>query len=269
MVADAIGYDQEMAICFGESDLATPFSSLSQRARIVTEAWIAANAYCVACDSNRLLPTAANTKARDFECEHAGHAYELKSSASVHGRKIVDGAFRSMIDRIQNGSAPNLLLMHYGPNWRINKLTVIHHLLLTETVIQKRKPLSVTARRAGWIGCNILLGDIPIEGKIEVISDGQFLPKEDVRRRYALSESLGSISPTGRGWAALVLTELRSLGKQRFTLQDAYSMEPQLSAKYPANQNVRPKIRQQLQILRDLGLLRFESKGQYSFTIPN
>jgi type II restriction enzyme len=258
-----------MPICFGDSDLATAFNSPSQRARIVTEAWTAANAYCVACDSNRLLATAANTKARDFVCEHAGHAYELKSSASVHGRKIIDGAFGPMIDRIQDGSAPNLLLMHYGPDWRINKLTVIHHLLLTETVIQQRRPLSATARRAGWIGCNILLGDIPIEGKIEVISDGQFLPKADVRRRYALSERLCTFTPTGRGWAASVLTELRRLGKQRFTIQDAYSMEPQLSAKYPANQNIRPKIRQQLQMLRDLGLLQFESRGQYSFTIPN
>jgi type II restriction enzyme len=258
-----------MKTCFGDSNLATEFNSPSQRARIVTEAWTAANAYCVACDSNRLLATPANTKARDFECDHNGHAYELKGSASIHGRKIIDGAFGSMIDRIKTGNAPNLLLMHYGPQWRINSLTVIHHLLLTETVIQERKPLSVTARRAGWIGCNILLCDIPVEGKIEIISNGRFLPKADVRRRYALSERLNTISPVGRGWAASVLTELRRLGQQRFTIQDAYSMEPQISAKYPANNNVRAKIRQQLQILRDLGLLRFESRGLYSFTIPD
>jgi type II restriction enzyme len=258
-----------MAISFGDSDLATAFNNPSQQARIVTEAWIAANAYCVACESDRLVATTANTKARDFECEHSGHPYELKSSASARGGKIVDGAFGSMMDRIQNGSAPNLLLMNYGPRWRINKLTVVHHMLLTETVIQKRKPLSVTARRAGWIGCNILLDEIPLEGKIEVISDGHFLPKADVRRLYALSERLSALPPSGRGWTALVLNELRKIGKPHFTIHDAYSMELRVSAKYPANRNVRPKIRQQMQILRDLGFLRFESRGQYSFTLPD
>jgi len=37
-----------------------------------------------------------------------------------------------------------------------------------------------------------------------------------------------------------------------------------LKALHPQNQNVRAKIRQQLQILRDLGLLDFISLGEYS-----
>ncbi len=33
---------------------------------------------------------------------------------------------------------------------------------------------------------------------------------------------------------------------------------------YPNNKNVRPKIRQQLQVLRDLGLIEFEGQGKYT-----
>lgn len=34
----------------------------------------------------------------------------------------------------------------------------------------------------------------------------------------------------------------------------------------PANRHVRDKIRQQLQVLRDLGLLEFLGAGSYKFT---
>ncbi|MFN9928569.1 MAG: hypothetical protein ACK53I_16700 [Phenylobacterium sp.] len=39
--------------------------------------------------------------------------------------------------------------------------------------------------------------------------------------------------------------------------------EARLQAAYPGNNNVRPKIRQQLQVLRDAGWLIFLGKGAY------
>ena len=36
-----------------------------------------------------------------------------------------------------------------------------------------------------------------------------------------------------------------------------------LQKKYPWNHNIRPKIRQQLQVLRDRGLISFLGNGQY------
>lgn len=69
--------------------------------------------------------------------------------------------------------------------------------------------------------------------------------------------------PSLRGWTLDVLRAARQLGKPEFTLQEMYTFEPQLKALHPNNQNVRPKIRQQLQALRDVGLLRFEAKGNY------
>jgi type II restriction enzyme len=54
-----------------------------------------------------------------------------------------------------------------------------------------------------------------------------------------------------------------AVGRAAFTLDDVYAFEDRLSALYPGNNNVRPKIRQQLQALRDLGWLEFMGRGRY------
>ena len=57
---------------------------------------------------------------------------------------------------------------------------------------------------------------------------------------------------------------VHSLGKKEFTLGEIYSYEKELSRLHPKNFHIKDKIRQQLQILRDKGLLRFEELGRYS-----
>jgi type II restriction enzyme len=46
-----------------------------------------------------------------------------------------------------------------------------------------------------------------------------------------------------------------------FTLDDVYAHEASLSAHFPGNSNGRPKIRQQLRVLRDRGWLEFSGRG--------
>ena len=60
-----------------------------------------------------------------------------------------------------------------------------------------------------------------------------------------------------RGWTLDVLTAVRGLNREHFLLDDIYSKERDLAALHPANRHVRDKIRQQLQVLRDKGLLEF------------
>lgn len=48
-----------------------------------------------------------------------------------------------------------------------------------------------------------------------------------------------------------------------FTLNDIYKFENQLKLKYPENNFIKDKIRQQLQLLRDKGLIEFKSRGIY------
>ena len=66
-----------------------------------------------------------------------------------------------------------------------------------------------------------------------------------------------------RGWTAEVLRCIRELGRRRFTLHDLYGFESELARIYPRNLHIRAKIRQQLQRLRDKGVLRFLGRGYY------
>ena len=66
-----------------------------------------------------------------------------------------------------------------------------------------------------------------------------------------------------KGWLLDIISCIEKLSKNRFTLQDLYDFEPYLRAKYPNNNNIQAKIRQQLQILRDKNYLMFESRGKY------
>jgi hypothetical protein len=56
---------------------------------------------------------------------------------------------------------------------------------------------------------------------------------------------------------------VEAIGKREFHIDDIYAYEDRLSRLYPGNQNVRPKIRQQLQFLRDRKYLDFVSRGYY------
>jgi type II restriction enzyme len=254
-----------MLLPAGDITLAERYTSSSQKARVITEAWVKQHGYCLACENDCLLQTSANTNARDFECSSCGHAYELKSAASAFGKRITGGAYGAMMRRVRSSTMSSFLLLHYTPNWHIANLAAIHHTLITSSVIEQRKALAHTARRAGWIGCNILLASIPPEGRIPLIIDGRLIPKEESRARFAVAERLSSLSPLGRGWTAAVLQLLHGLEKERFSTDDAYSMESELNRLFPGNRHVRPKIRQQLQILRDAGMITFESRGCYRF----
>jgi hypothetical protein len=65
------------------------------------------------------------------------------------------------------------------------------------------------------------------------------------------------------GWKLDVFNCLNNFSQQQFTLTDAYSSENYLRKLHPQNNNVRDKIRQQLQVLRDLGLIEFLGYGNY------
>lgn len=241
------------------------YTSNSQRARVVSEAWVLRNGYCLACKSDILSQTAANTRTKDFICPECSHGYELKSKRGAFGTRITDGAFSAMTATIREGRTPSLLLLEYSPTWEVRVLTAVHHSLITQDCIEKRKALGPTARRAGWTGCNIVLPRIALEGRIPLVIDGSALPREAPRTAFARLQFLSKMPAKRRGWAASLLNLLRQLPSDRFSLSDAYLFETHLAKQYPQNNNVRPKIRQQLQVLRDAGIIQFEARGMYKF----
>lgn len=243
--------------------IAEAYKSAPQRARVISEHWFFQNCYCLACTSDRLTRAAPNTQAMDFGCDNCGHRYEVKTFMKRPIRSLVDGAYAALLARINTGYAPTLCLLERDDDWRIKSLTAIHSSFLTPIVVEQRTALGPHARRAGWIGCNIRLDRIPIDGEISVIREGVCIPKAEVRNRFRKFLPLGKLPPNQRAWTTLTLSAIRNLGKVEFDLSELYAMEPFFAQVYPNNRHIRPKIRQQLQVLRDLGILRFEGPGKY------
>jgi len=247
-------------------DLAIKYKAGPQIARVLSEDWCSRELYCPACDSDRLIGLKPNTQAIDFQCVKCEQSYQLKSLRNWNPRKIVDAGYEAMIRAIRSDNTPNLLLLQYSKSWLVQNLLLIPRMFFSESVIEKRKPLGPNARRAGWIGCNILLSEIPSDGKITIISAGSPTSKSEVRREFSRVKDLAKVPPSVRGWTLDVLRALRGMDKKNFSLHEVYEFESQLKALHPKNENVRPKIRQQLQVLRDLGLIRFSGKGSYTLS---
>ena len=57
---------------------------------------------------------------------------------------------------------------------------------------------------------------------------------------------------------------LDKIKKTQFTLNDVYLFESKLKNKFPNNNFIKDKIRQQLQVLRDKGVIEFKGNGNYS-----
>jgi len=243
------------------------YKSASQRARVSSEAWATRELYCPCCTSNHLDPLARNTPVFDFRCSSCDSGFQLKSGASAFRHSLTDGAYSQMRSAIAKGAAPNLFLLHYQPDaLAVSTLTFIPDFAFTLSALERRAPLAATARRAGWVGCNILLDRIPADARIFLIRDKKATLPQNVRKAYKRLKPLASLKAEKRGWTLDVLNVVRSLNKSEFTLSEAYAFDVSLAALHPNNAHIRAKIRQQLQVLRDLGLLNFLGDGCYRLT---
>ncbi len=240
------------------------YKSQSQRARVATEAWGSENLYCPNCVEDHLDCTLPNTPSVDFVCHQCKSAFQLKSQGSPLSFRIVDAAYSSMRDAIRSDRTPNLFVMHYDrKRWSVSNVILIPNYAFSLSAIEKRNALGAMARRAGWVGCNILLSRIPADAKIPIVTEGFATGTSEVRRQYALLRPLKKLNYENRGWTLDVLNAVRGLGMLEFTLSDVYARESSLGKLHPNNRHVRDKIRQQLQVLRDLGLLLFLRRGCY------
>jgi len=172
-----------------------------------------------------------------------------------------------MMAAIQGDNVPKLLILQYTQQWCVQNLMLIPSFLFNASAIQKRNPLAGTARRAGWVGCNILLSALPQIGKLRLVDSGSIIAPPTVRGCYQQLRPLAHLAPKVRGWTLDVLRIVQSLKRREFLLAEIYAYEHRLQSLHPDNQNVRPKIRQQLQVLRDLGMLKFRGDGRYELQV--
>lgn len=169
-----------------------------------------------------------------------------------------------MIERITAQNNPHFFLLSY--HWEkltVQRFTASPNYFFVEDIIEKRKPLKPNARRAGWVGCNILVGEIPQFGKIDIVQDEQPIPKKQVLDTWRRTTFLEGRSKADQGWTVNILRMIDKLSTNEFSLKQAYTYEKDLKKLFPQNNFIRAKIRQQLQVLRDQGVVEFLGRGRY------
>jgi type II restriction enzyme len=116
--------------------------------------------------------------------------------------------------------------MHYDrKSLAVANLFIVPKHFFVPEIIEERKPLAATARRAGWIGSNILLKKVPETGKIHIVQNGMIRPKELVLEEWRKTLFLRDTSLEARGWLLDVLKCVESLGRREFTLEEVYAFD--------------------------------------------
>jgi len=248
-----------------DKQLAARYKSASQRARILTERWVNESIFCPNCGRLQIDKYPNNRPVADFFCLNCKEDYELKSKQDNIGTKILDGAYRTKMERLRSSTNPNLFVLSYNlKNLAILNFFVIPKHFFSPEIIEKRKPLAAAARRAGWTGSNILLQKIPQIGKIFIVKQKRVEPKEKILAEWRKTLFLREEKEmSARGWLLDIIRCVEKLGKQEFTLSDLYKFEGELSVIHPNNRHIKDKIRQQLQTLRDKNYLIFIKRGGY------
>ncbi len=84
------------------------------------------------------------------------------------------------------------------------------------------------------------------------------IENEDIfqNRNYEIDSSLS-------GWTKEVFLVLKEIEAENFTISDVYRYVEYFKKKYPNNHHIEDKLRQQLQYLRNLGLIDFINRGEY------
>lgn len=247
-----------------DDSIISNYHSGTQIARVLTETWVNENMYCPRCGNLHIEHFPNNKPVADFFCPICYNEYELKSKSGVLGRKVNDGAYKTMIERIISNRNPDFFFMSYSKSeLKVKEFILIPKHFFVPDIIEKRKPLSFSARRAEWIGCNILIDKIPEQGKIYIISDGNVSNINSVVEKLNKTNALEMKDINCRGWLMDILHCVNKISTQLFTINEMYSFENELRIKHPKNKNIKPKIRQQLQFLRNKGFIEFLGNGKY------
>jgi type II restriction enzyme len=238
------------------------YNSESQKVRVLTENWVANNIFCPSC-GDKIFEYENNRPVADFYCNSCKEDYELKSkNTKTLGSTIADGQYNIMINKITNNTNPHFFFLNYEKkNYEIiNFLAVPKYLFMPDMIIPRNKGLK---NRPNYIMCNMNISTIPDSGKIFFIKDKKFEEKSKIINNWNKTKFLRNTKLEQKGWLIDIIFCIEKMKKQNFTLQELYTFVPYLKTKYPNNNFIEDKIRQQLQILRDKNYLSFEARGKY------
>ena len=135
-----------------DDKVAENYKSNSQKIRVITEQWVSNNLFCPYCGKEKIAHFENNRPVADFYCPDCAEEYELKSKNGTIENKVNDGAYDTMIKRIESINNPNFFFMNYNKqDLHVKDFLMVPKYFFSPEIIEKRKPLSDTARRRGWV----------------------------------------------------------------------------------------------------------------------
>jgi len=96
-----------------------------------------------------------------------------------------------------------------------------------------------------------------------LVKDSKQINKDFVKEAFSKTIFLREKNDQAKGWIIDIMKCIDSISGTNFSLDDVYKFENILRLKHPQNNFIKDKIRQQLQILRDKGIIEFIGRGQY------
>lgn len=240
---------------------AVDYKSSAQIVRILSEHWLKTNISCINCGS-ALQKTENNSRVKDFICPHCQENYELKSKKGLSiGTKMPDGAYNTMLARIQAEDNPNFFFLAYERNnYRVQQLVLVPKHFVTVNMIAPRR--NTLKGRDNYLMCDLDIRDLPEGGKIPLITAGKAIDPTRVQKQWQAHLFLRQQKAEKKGWLLAILHCLDQLPAQ-FNLAQLYAFSDKLQKQFLDNHHIQAKIRQQLQILRDQNLIEFGARGQY------
>lgn len=252
-----------MNLFFDLKILPKEYKSPSKKIGFLTENWVDKQIYCPNCGELKIDKYEDSRPVADFFCSNCKEEYELKSKKDSMGSRVPDGAYGTMIERLNSANNPSFFFLNYNVrNYEVRNFIVIpKHFFTPEIIIKRNQGIP---NRPNYIMCSINLSLIPQSGKIFYIKDGKSENKENVLENWQRTLFLREEKEINAiGWLLDIMMCVDKLGHRDFSLDEIYKFENELSRKHPDNRHIRDKIRQQLQILRDKGYLNFVSRGYY------
>ena len=188
----------------------------------------------------------------------------MKAKQKGFGRRVRNSAYEPKMAAVRAGKVPNYVFLGYDrTTWRITSGFVVPSNFITASVIERAKPSHVRGRKNPWFGSNILLGLLPADARVQLVEGERPREPSLVRKEWRRFDFLKGRKVEERGWLADTLRVVRELDSPRFHLSDVYAHEEELRGLHPDNRHIVPKIRQQVQLLRDKGVLRSLGAGRY------
>lgn len=239
------------------------YNSQRQLIRELTENWLSDNGYCPNCGNNQPINKFENNRpVADFFCSVCHEQFELKSKEGLStGKKIPDGAYHTMLARIQAEDNPSFFFLAYQKHdYSVQQLILVpKHFVTPNMIIPRNRTLK---GREGYLMCDMNISTLPESGKIRLIDKAQPIHPEIVQKQWQAHLFIRQQHTEKKGWLLAIMRCLDKLPEQ-FSLKQIYAFETELQQQFQHNKHIQAKIRQQLQILRDQNIIEFSTRGQY------